>query len=142
LPVLYQEIYRFPKSRLSLLMNLELKIINTKSLYAIYERSINFAFKSKRTTLFILLSSIFLCIILFQHIEKSRMPSIDQNELIAQIEWNENIYIEENYNRVRAFLKSSKLPVLKHSAYIGQQQFLLNQPKELSRTEAEIYFQV
>ena len=28
------------------------------------------------------------------------MPEIDQNELIAHIEWNENIHIDENRERV------------------------------------------
>jgi len=31
---------------------------------------------------------------------KSRMPEIDQNELIAHVEWNENIHIDENRKRV------------------------------------------
>lgn len=41
-----------------------------------------------------------LCALLFYEVPKSRMPEIDQNELIAHIEWNENIHIDENRERV------------------------------------------
>lgn len=30
------------------------------------------------------------------------MPDIDQNELIARVEWNENIHVDENRRRVDA----------------------------------------
>lgn len=38
----------------------------------------------------------------FLFIGKERMPDIDQNELIARVEWNENIHVDENRRRVDA----------------------------------------
>lgn len=54
------------------------------------------------------------------------MPEIDQNELIAHVEWNENIHIDENQSRVSQLFASIDNQVQEHTAYVGQQQFLLN----------------
>ena len=52
-------------------------------------------------------------------IPKSRMPEIDQNELIAHVEWNENIHIDENQSRVSQLFASIDNQVQEHTAYVG-----------------------
>ena len=69
------------------------------------------------------------------------MPEIDQNELIAHVEWNENIHIDENQSRVSQLFASIDNQVQEHTAYVGQQQFLLNRDREMSVSESELYFQ-
>ncbi len=68
------------------------------------------------------------------------MPEIDQNELIAHVEWNENIHIDENRTRTNRLFSSIDDQVKEHTAYIGQQQFLLNRDREMSVSESELYF--
>lgn len=68
------------------------------------------------------------------------MPEIDQNELIAHVEWNENIHIDENQSRVSQLFASIDNQVQEHTAYVGQQQFLLNRDREMSVSESELYF--
>ena len=68
------------------------------------------------------------------------MPEIDQNELIAHVEWNENIHIDENRKRVTELFGEADRLGAQHTAYIGQQQFLLNRDRELSISEVELYF--
>ena len=68
------------------------------------------------------------------------MPEIDQNELIAHVEWNENIHIDENRSRVSQLFASVDNQVQEHTAYVGQQQFLLNREREMSVSESELYF--
>ena len=65
------------------------------------------------------------------------MPEIDQNELIAHVEWNENIHIDENQSRVSQLFASIDNQVQEHTAYVGQQQFLLNRDREMSVSESE-----
>ena len=68
------------------------------------------------------------------------MPDIEENELIARIEWNENIHVDENRRRVDELFKELEEPVAEHTASIGRQDFLLNRERELSSSEAELYF--
>ncbi len=66
------------------------------------------------------------------------MPDIEENELIARIEWNENIHVDENRRRVDELFKELKKPVAEHTASIGRQDFILNRERELSSSEAEL----
>ena len=68
------------------------------------------------------------------------MPQIDQNELVARIEWNENIHVDENNRRVDDLMKQVDDRVTEHTAYVGMQDYILNGGSELSSTEAELYF--
>ena len=47
------------------------------------------------------------------------MPEIDQNELIAHVEWNENIHIDENQSRVSQLFASIDNQVQEHTAYVA-----------------------
>lgn len=76
----------------------------------------------------------------FYVMEKERMPQIDQNELVARIEWNENIHVDENNRRVDDLMKQVDDRVTEHTAYVGMQDYILNGGSELSSTEAELYF--
>ena len=79
-------------------------------------------------------------IINFIRPEDHRMPEIDQNELIAHVEWNENIHIDENRDRVSRLFPSVSDRTKEYTAYVGQQQFLLNRDREMSVSESELYF--
>jgi len=68
------------------------------------------------------------------------MPEIDQNERVVLIEWNENIHIQENRARINHLMEHIPSAVTDYTASIGQQQFLLNRDRELSSSEAELYF--
>ena len=61
-------------------------------------------------------------IFVFYEIPKSRMPEIDQNELIAHVEWTKTSY-DENQSRVSQLFASIDNQVQEHTAYVGQQQF-------------------
>lgn len=57
------------------------------------------------------------------------MPDIEENELIARIEWNENIHVDENKRRVDELFKELKDEVLEQTASIGRQDFILNRER-------------
>lgn len=68
------------------------------------------------------------------------MPDIEENELIVRIEWNENIHVDENRKRVDELFKELDGRSLEQTASVGRQDFILNRERELSSSEAELYF--
>src|SRR5690606_21282279 len=76
---------------------------------------------------------------MFLVIRKEKMPEISQHEIVVQIEWNENIHLEENQKRSQALLAYMKPQLTASSALIGQQQFLLNRERELTVSVWEFY---
>ncbi|MDR0845294.1 MAG: efflux RND transporter permease subunit [Tannerella sp.] len=140
LPVLYKIVYSIPE-RKHILFNMKVNNpIKAHTLDRFYDAGVNFTFRHKTGNLLFILISLPLCVFLFYHIPKSRMPEIDQNELITKVEWNENIHIDENRVRVDSLFRYIRPFVEEYTAYAGQQQYLLNRDRELSVSEAELYF--
>ena len=111
----------------------EAKKRRDRSYFALYDAGIAFVFRHKVANLSVLLLAIPLCVFLFYQIPKSRMPDIGQSELIALIDWNENIHLDENRRRVEALFAHSVGEQTEYTAYIGRQDFLLNRDRELSQ---------
>lgn len=107
-----------------------------------YHKSVNWIFAHKSLTLFSLIAVFPICFILFNSIRKEKMPDISQNELLVNVEWNENINVNENGSRVQLFTNSIKAGTVENSALVGQQQFLLNSKQDKSSSESEIYLKV
>ena len=103
-------------------------------------QQMNWVFSHKTFSVLFCAISIPLCVFFFFFIDKQRMPDIEENELIARIEWNENIHVDENRRRVDELFRDLKEQVLEHTASVGRQDFLLNRERELSSSEAELYF--
>ncbi|MDH6357838.1 efflux RND transporter permease subunit [Parabacteroides sp. PF5-9] len=141
LPVLYKLVYSIPEMKKT---GWNIKINNPIKVHTLdrgYVRGVDFVFRHKRVAGLFVVLSIPLSVLLFYVIPTSRMPIIDQNELIMHIEWNENIHVDENRQRVRTlFIEVDKKGGVEHTAYIGLQQFLLNRELDLSVSEAELYF--
>jgi multidrug efflux pump subunit AcrB len=105
-----------------------------------YNAGVDFVFRHKAISLGMLFLSVPLCVLLFREMPKSRMPAIDQNELLVFADWSENIHLDENRRRVAALFRETVSEGTEYTAYIGKQQFLLNRDQELSQSEAELYF--
>ena len=67
------------------------------------------------------------------------MPQIDQNELVARIEWNENIHVDENNRRVDDLMKQVDDRVTEHAAYVGMQDYILNGGSELRLPKRNLF---
>lgn len=99
-----------------------------------------FCFRHKWICLALTGLTIPLCVILFEEIPVERMPELDHDDVIARVEWNENISIAENSDRVNSMVATLDTALMEaHSAYIGIQDYLLDTGSELSPSEAEIY---
>lgn len=66
-------------------------------------------------------------------IEKRGMPAVSRTELEARIDWNEPLTLAENRRRMEQLTQSMLPAPVYVSAFMGQQQFLLN--RELQQTE-------
>ena len=142
LPVLYLLVYR-TGVRTRKWKWLSFKInnpIKDHTLDRFYDAGVDWVFRHKTFSVLFCVISIPLGIFFFFFIDKERMPDIEENELIARIEWNENIHVDENKRRVDELFKELKDEVLEQTASIGRQDFILNRERELSSSEAELYF--
>ena len=140
LPVLYLLVYRTGIHTrkwkwLSFKFNNPIK---DHTLDRFYDAGVDWVFSHKTFSVLFCAISIPLCVFFFFFIDKQRMPDIEENELIARIEWNENIHVDENRRRVDELFKELEEPVAEHTA--SRQDFLLNRERELSSSEAELYF--
>lgn len=136
LPVLYSIFYKMKWKG----MATTLKRQHANTLQNFYDKGMAWVFSHKALTLTLTALTIPACIVLFIFMQKERMPEIDQNELIARIEWNENIHVEENNRRVNQLLKEVEGQVMAHEVYVGIQDYLLaSGTDELTATEAEVY---
>ncbi|MDR0892286.1 MAG: efflux RND transporter permease subunit [Mediterranea sp.] len=142
LPVLYFLVYRAGlharrKSWLRIRFNNPIK---DHTLDRFYDAGVNWVFAHKTMSVLFCILSLPLCVFFFFFIDKERMPKIDQQELVARIDWNENIHVDENRRRVDSLFLSLAGRSVEQAASIGQQDYLLNREEALSSSEAELYF--
>lgn len=142
LPVLYLLVYRAGiRTRkwkwLSFTFNNPVK---DHTLDRFYDTGVDRVFRHKTFSVLFCAVSIPLCVFFFFFIDKERMPGIEENELVVRIEWNENIHVDENRKRVDALFKELDGRSLEQTASVGRQDFILNRERELSSSEAELYF--
>lgn len=140
LPVLYKMIYSMQITKRSLLPEAFHRWTQGNGIENWYERGLHFAFHHKFLNLVICVIVFPICVFMFYFIPKERMPQIDEVEMIAKVEWNENIHLDESSKRVSQLFSAMDTIAIEHNGYVGMQQFLLNKDKELSTSESELYF--
>ena len=142
LPVLYKLIFSMKP------LSIEKRFLNKKDgssgsemerVERLYHRGVDWVFRHKTISFIGMLSSFPICFLLFTLIPKEKMPVISQSELILTVDWNENIHVEENKDRVREFFRSIDTKTVEHSGQIAYQQFILNRDREKTSSEAELY---
>jgi len=136
LPTIYYLLY---KSGREGVMTRFVKKISLKRLEERYEGGMNFFFRFKKTMLGSFLAIILLMIWLFITMEKGKFPTVRQDELVISIDWNENIDLNENLNRISEMIDYSGSMTLQTNSFIGEQQFLFNRDYDQSYTQARIY---
>ena len=107
----------------------------------IYHRGVDWVFEHKALSFIGMLATLPVCFLLFILIPKEKMPAITQKELIVTIDWNENIHVDENKERVQDLLQSIHTITIEQTAQIAEQQFILNRDREKTSSEAELYLQ-
>ena len=141
LPVLYYLVYRILNHQRST-FNIQRSMVNVQrsTVNHWYDAGVNWVFCHKLLCSVLTLLTIPLCVLMFNVIHIERMPEIDQRELMARVEWNEHIHIDENHARVDELFAETNAATIEQTAAIGQQDYLLGRGEALSVTEAELYF--
>ncbi|MFJ1262805.1 efflux RND transporter permease subunit [Capnocytophaga canis] len=139
LPILYHTFYHKKwLSKTTIFRKTQQKI--DKILFSSYDKGFNFTFSHKKPLFLAIILMIPLCFLLFRVVPKSNMPHLDHIELIAKVEWNENIHIDENKKRTGKLFQSVDEWTVESAGYIGNKQYLLEKENNLSITESEVYF--
>ena len=143
LPVLYKLVYTLrlpvfswlPQAKDSKGMTAEKESVPER----VYHVVADWVFSHKAITILGTLLIFPLCVFLFFHIRKEKMPEISQQELMVNIEWNENIHLRENQQRSLMLLQYIQVLTEENAALIGRQQFVLNRKREQTYSESEFY---
>jgi multidrug efflux pump subunit AcrB len=140
LPVLYKMIYSktFTKKDLGVRLKKHQDKTN-KILFGFYDKLLQFTFRRKTLNALIFIAVLPLCALMFNIIPKSGMPEVEQVELLTFIDWGENIHLDENLRRTEEICKAVDSTTVEHSAYIGRQDYILNNERKMSSSECEIY---
>lgn len=118
------------------------KINVSKAVERWYEHGVAWVFRNKKVTTFLFFLLIALNIALFHVVKKEKFPILPQTELIVNIEWNENIHLNENRRRIEQLVNELQPDLVTSNCQIGEQQFMLNQEIDLDFFESELYLKV
>ena len=116
-------------------------VVTNKStmLYQSYEKVMRWVFRHARICLLVLACMVPLTGIIFWQIEKERMPSVEQNDMLMTIEWNMGISATENDRRLKELMDSLGDEVETSTSMAGTQEFLLSHTKDITASEAIVY---
>jgi len=107
-----------------------------------YEKSFSHVFKYRGIYLVASILMIGASYPLYKMVGTSQLPVIEQTELIAVLDWNEPIHVEENARRVKLLVTSIPDSLTQYSSLVGEQQFILNREAERTASESEIYIKM
>jgi len=105
----------------------------------LYEHGIEWVFKHPTPVIGIILLIILSSAVAGIKIRREQLPRIRKPDLFVNIDWNSNIDIYENERRVRLLVDSCRVLLRSSEALIGEQQYLLNQDKDLSVYQCRLY---
>ncbi|MFA8432982.1 MAG: efflux RND transporter permease subunit [Marinifilaceae bacterium] len=72
-------------------------------------------------------------------LKTSRLPKVEQHELMVQVDWNDRVHVVENQRRINELIAEVRNSVLQTTALVGEQQYLLNREQEFSSSESRVY---
>lgn len=141
LPVLYKLVYgiNFRSNKLSSFFGRTQQVAD-KWAFGWYYRWSDFIFRHKTVAFIGVVLSIPFCVLMFKTMPKSSMPQIDQAETLVMVEWNENIHVDENRERIYKLMQTSDEFTSEHAGYAGHRQYLLDKENDLTPSEAQLYF--
>jgi multidrug efflux pump subunit AcrB len=139
LPVLYKLFYRKETSSTSKKGFLhQLRLFNFEALYKLGFR---WVMKKQAFTWILFLGLVATTISLFYSLPKQIIPNLSTSEFFLKIDWNESINAEENKRRVLRLVETVRSDLSDYNAFVGEQQFLLNNNADTKSSEVTLYAQ-
>ena len=108
----------------------------------LYEKTLKIFFRRRGVAWFMFVLSIPLCIFVYHLVEKQKLPVITQDDALMHIDWNATLTGEENDRRTAEVLTQAAPNAIQRTSMAGVQQFLLPHTRDLSLTEALVYFRM
>ncbi len=108
-------------------------------LFRNYERWMRWTLRHAKTCCILFAIAIGLTAILYPHVKKERLPYLEYEDAIVEIDWNRGISAAENDRRVQNLCKDMEQYITNSTAMAGTQQFLLSHTKEIMSNEAVCY---
>lgn len=109
--------------------------------YKPYEVTLKWVLRHQKTMLCVFFITIPLIYLVFNQLDKSRLPVIQHNDAIMTIDWNVGLSVEENDKRVAQLLSLVQSELATSTTMIGVQDFLLAHTKDITASEAIVYLQ-
>jgi multidrug efflux pump subunit AcrB len=105
----------------------------------VYERGLVFLFRHRWIVTSCFAVAIAGIVFLFFVIRKDRLPEITYTDMLAYIEWNQRITVDENSRRVAQLVKEIEGDAKQITEMTGVQQFMLLHTRETGNTESVLY---
>ncbi len=138
IPVYY---YLFYKKTGGPVQNRFLSKLRPFDYVALYEKGLKWVFRHQKLVWAVFILIIPATFLLYQVIDKSKLPVVTHDDSILYIDWNLPLNVQENDFRVEKVSKDAANLISHRSTYIASQQFILSHTPELSASEAIVYIQ-
>lgn len=136
IPVYYYQLYKKKgESKENKILG-KLRLID---IVALYEKGLKWTFRHQRVAWVLFLSTIPGAYLIFNVIDKSKLPPVTHDDIMVSIDWNIPITTEESDKRTLEVLKAAGNNVVQSSTFVGNQQFLLSHTPDLGQSEALLY---
>lgn len=138
LPVLYCLFHKREKAKKGRITRF-LEKTNSIDYTKIYEKGFKWMMHNQKTSWLIVGLLLVMVIGLYKVLPKTQMPAFSKTETLLKIDWNEQINVDENKQRMLSALKLVKDDLKDHTALVGSQQFILDKKSLAKSSEATLY---
>lgn len=138
LPVLYYLFHKkdeIKKGRVSRF----LESVNSIQYEHIYESGLKWVLRRQKLSWLIVVLLLLTAGIFYKILPKAEMPYFTEIETLLQIDWNEQVNVDENKRRVLQLLEAIKNQTEEHTALVGTQQFVLDKDALARTPEVTLY---
>ena len=136
IPVYYYFMFR---KQPRMIQNRILARFTFENITAVYERGVLFLFRRRWIVFSFFTVAILGSVFLFLNIRKDRLPDINYTDMLAHVDWNRRITVDENSSRIAQLLKEIECDAQQITELTGVQQFMLSHTREMSNSESFIY---
>lgn len=105
-----------------------------------YEKALKWTFRHQGIVLTLMAVSIPLSVLLFMELDKSTFPPVTKSDIVLNVDWNRPVTITENDRRSTTLVEAVKPHTAQVTQMCGTQQFLMPHTRDMSQSEAQIYF--
>ena len=105
-----------------------------------YEKALKWTFRHQGIVLTLMAVSVPLSVLLFMELDKSTFPPVTKSDIILNVDWNRPVTIAENDRRSTALVEAVQPHTAQVTQMCGTQQFLMPHTRDMSQSEAQIYF--